>query len=129
MLTISAGFLSWAFDSDGGASRRRTWSAWSPLRPWATPNSTRVPGLSVATPSGRADDRTYTSPPSSLERQPKPFSTSYPFTLPLGTGPPPPCRRPYAGRLVVPVKPTGVAAPTAHRFVCGRPAGTLVPGG
>ena len=44
--------------TDAGASRTRTWSAWSPRRPWAMPNSTRVPALRVVTPSGRASERT-----------------------------------------------------------------------
>src|SRR5262245_63933831 len=63
----------------------RTWSAWSPRRPWAIPNSTRVPGLRVVVPSGNASLRTYTSGPSSCDRKPKPFSASNHFTLPVGT--------------------------------------------
>src|SRR5688572_6189112 len=86
MLTMSAGFFRSAFDTDCVGSRTRTCSAWSPLRPWTTPNSTRVPAFRVATPAGRAAARTYTSPPSSLDRKPNPFSASYHLTLPVGTG-------------------------------------------
>ena len=40
-----AGPADWLRETDAGASRSRTWSAWSPRRPWAMPNSTRVPAL------------------------------------------------------------------------------------
>jgi CspA family cold shock protein len=70
----------------GGASSRRTWSAWAPLRPSAMPNSTRWPFAMVSVPAGRAEECTNTSaPPSSRERKPKPFSASYHLTLPVGT--------------------------------------------
>src|SRR3954454_3512859 len=89
MPTISSGFLRWAWRwaaaTDGGASSTRTWCAWSPLRPERMPNSTRVPALSVAVPSGRAEDLTYTSSPSSRDRKPKPLSASYHLTFPVGT--------------------------------------------
>src|SRR5437762_3584541 len=49
------------------------------------PKSTRWPGLSSPTPSGRAALCTKTSPPSSRVRKPKPFSVSYHFTRPVGT--------------------------------------------
>ena len=39
-----------------------------------------------STPAGNAEERTYTSSPSSCERNPKPFSASYHFTRPVGTG-------------------------------------------
>src|SRR5919206_3273508 len=100
MLTISAGFLRSALDTEAGASSTRTCRACSPLRPWATPNSTRAPGFNEAVPSGRALERTKTSPPSSLERKPKPFSTSYHFTLPVGTGAPLRLPGPLGGPLV-----------------------------
>ncbi len=62
MDTISSGRLRWAWRwlrvIDTGASRMRTWRAWSPRRPWAMPNSTRVPGLSTVVPSGSASLRT-----------------------------------------------------------------------
>ena len=61
-MTISSGFRrrawDWLRETEAGASRTRTWSAWSPRRPWAMPNSTRVPALIVVTPSGSASERT-----------------------------------------------------------------------
>src|SRR5690606_998265 len=45
----------------------------------------RCPVLSVSTPRGNADFRTYTSSPPSWETKPKPFSASYHLTLPVGT--------------------------------------------
>ncbi len=44
----------WLRWTETGSSMIRTWSAWSPRRPWAIPNSTRVPALTVVMPSGRA---------------------------------------------------------------------------
>ena len=44
----------WLRWTETGSSMIRTWSAWSPRRPWAIPNSTRVPGLTVVMPSGSA---------------------------------------------------------------------------
>src|SRR3954470_13739146 len=89
MLTMSAGFLRCAFETalatDTTGSSSRTCSAWSPLRPWTRPNSTRAPGLSVEVPAGSASARTETAPSSSLCRKPNPFSASYHFTLPVGT--------------------------------------------
>src|SRR5207302_5032093 len=70
--------------SDGNGSSTRTDRACSPRRPSATPNSTRWPGLSVV-PDGSADAWTYTSPPSSRDKKPKPLSVSNHLTLPLGT--------------------------------------------
>ncbi len=62
MLTMSAGFLrcdlETAFATDGTGSRSRTCMAWSPLRPWTSPNSTRVPGFSAGVPAGSASART-----------------------------------------------------------------------
>jgi hypothetical protein len=62
MFTMSAGFLRFALETDLATettgSSSRTWSAWSPLRPWTRPNSTRAPGLSVTVPAGRASERT-----------------------------------------------------------------------
>ena len=61
MGAISSGFLRFAWDwlraTEAGASRMRTWRAWSPRRPWAMPNSTRVPALRVVTPWGSASER------------------------------------------------------------------------
>src|SRR5271170_3471379 len=76
----------------GGGSRIRTWSAWAPLRPSATPNSTRCPCRSAVVPEGSADECTKTSPPSSRARKPYPLSESYHLTLPVGT------RRPHDER-------------------------------
>src|SRR5262249_47570561 len=76
----------------GGGSRSRTWSAWAPRRPSATPNSTRCPCRSVVVPAGSADECTKTSPPSSRARKPYPLSESYHLTLPVGT------RRPHVKR-------------------------------
>ena len=60
--TISSGFLRFPAEmlrlTEAGASSTFTWSAWSPRRPCAMPNSTRVPDLRVVTPSGRASERT-----------------------------------------------------------------------
>ena len=57
MLTMSAGFLRCDLDTDlatdATGSSSRTCRAWSPLRPWTSPNSTRVPGLSGCVPAGQ----------------------------------------------------------------------------
>ncbi len=58
MLTMSAGFLRSAFDTDWVGSSSRTCRAWSPRRPCTIPNSTRVPAFSVGTPAGSASLRT-----------------------------------------------------------------------
>ena len=71
--------------TDGAGSSSVTDSACVPRRPSATLNSTRVPPLSVSTPSGRALACRNTSLPSSSEMKPKPFSASYHLTLPVGT--------------------------------------------
>src|SRR5690625_2257434 len=84
-VAISSGFFRAADDTDGSGSRIRIDSACSPRRPAATPNSTRWPGFREETSSGSAEEWTKTSSPSSRERKPKPFSTSYHFTLPVGT--------------------------------------------
>src|SRR5271163_1536924 len=70
----------------GGGSTSVTLNGGGPRRPAATPNSTRCPALSPSTPSGNADERTYTSSPSSCDRKPNPLSASYHLTLPVGTG-------------------------------------------
>src|SRR3954451_12843626 len=120
MLTMSAGFLRFAFDTafatDFTGSSTRTWRAWSPLRPCTSPNSTRVPGFSVATPAGRAAGRTETSPPSSFDRKPKPRSASYHFTLPVGTGGPFFQQHVPEDRRSVDGKPTGRRSPIPLRF-------------
>src|SRR5450631_3535014 len=72
-------------DIDGVGSRTRNDSACAPRLPSTTPNSTRVPPLSVATPSGNASACRNTSAPWSSLRKPKPFSASYHLTLPIGT--------------------------------------------
>src|SRR5665811_2246047 len=72
-------------DIDGMGSRTRTDSACAPRLPWTTPNSTRVPPLSVVTPSGNASACRNTYAPSSSLRKPKPFLASYHLTLPVGT--------------------------------------------
>src|SRR5271156_5023345 len=69
----------------GGGSSSLRLNACGPRLPEATPNSTRCPALSPSTPAGNADERTYTSSPSSCDRKPNPFSESYHFTLPVGT--------------------------------------------
>src|SRR5690606_24674141 len=98
MVTISSGFFRCAATTDGSGSRTWTDSACSPRLPAATPNSTRWPALSDATPAGSADEWTKTSPPSSLDKKPKPFSASYHLTLPVGTGDLVRCRyRQYVG--------------------------------
>src|ERR1035438_9089028 len=92
MITIiSSGFLPACLTAatDGGGSRTRSCSAWAPLRPSATPNSTRCPCRSAVVPEGSADECTNTSPPSSRARKPYPLSESYHLTLPVGT------RRPH----------------------------------
>src|SRR5215218_3869125 len=71
--------------TEGIGSRTVTVSACSPRLPSTMPNSTRLPGFSAGTPAGSADWWTKTSPPSSRDRKPKPFSASYHFTLPVGT--------------------------------------------
>jgi hypothetical protein len=80
-----------------GDRRRRvritTESAWSPRCPATTPNSTRWPGLRESTPAGRTEEWTKTSPPSSRERKPKPFSLLNHLTLPVGTSVPRPRTR------------------------------------
>src|SRR5262249_46467882 len=81
---ISSGFLRLVLVTVGGGSSMRTWSAWTPRRPSATPNSTRCPARSTE-PAGRADECTNTSPPSSRVRKPNPLSASYHLTLPVGT--------------------------------------------
>src|SRR5579862_2146909 len=88
---ISSGFLRVCLTAAtvGGGSRIRTWSAWAPRRPSATPNSTRCPCFSTVVPEGSADECTKTSPPSSRARKPYPLSESYHLTLPVGT------RRPH----------------------------------
>src|SRR5215471_5086612 len=87
---ISSGFLRLVLVTVGGGSSMRTWSAWTPRRPSATPNSTRCPARSTE-PAGRAEEWTNTSPPSSRVRKPNPLSASYHLTLPVGTD------RPHAG--------------------------------
>src|SRR6266550_3731855 len=81
---ISSGFLWLVLATVGGGSSMRTWSAWTPRRPSATPNSTRCPARSTE-PAGRAEECTNTSPPSSRVRKPNPLSASYHLTLPVGT--------------------------------------------
>src|SRR6478672_7402452 len=85
MEASSSGFLRVAAATEGVGSRTVTESAWSPRCPATTPNSTRWPGLSVSTPAGRTEEWTKTSPPSSRERKPKPFSLLNHLTLPVGT--------------------------------------------
>src|SRR3954452_14132470 len=85
MEASSSGFLRVAAATEGVGSRTVTERAWSPRCPATTPNSTRWPGLSAATPSGSTDECTKTSPPSSRERKPKPFSLLNHLTLPVGT--------------------------------------------
>lgn len=46
----SSGLILELATSDGGASIMLTESAWGPRRPSATPNSSRVPGLTLVTP-------------------------------------------------------------------------------
>src|ERR1700730_15173997 len=91
---ISSGFLRacLATATVGGGSRIRTWRACAPLRPSATPNSTRCPCRSAVVPEGSADECTKTSPPSSRARKQYPLSESYHLTLPVGT------RRPHVLR-------------------------------
>ena len=81
----SSGLRRCAAATDGAGSRSVTESAWSPRWPATTPNSTRWPGLSASTPAGSTDECTKTSPPSSRERKPKPFSLLNHLTLPVGT--------------------------------------------
>ncbi len=61
IVDISSGLLrrawDWLRETEAGASSTRTCRAWSPRRPWAIPNSTRVPGL-MAAPSGSASECT-----------------------------------------------------------------------
>ena len=85
MTTISSGFFLATLATVGGGSSSRTWSACTPRRPSATPNSTRCPGRSAVLPAGRAVECTKTSPPSSRVRKPNPLSASYHLTLPVGT--------------------------------------------
>src|ERR1700761_9121509 len=70
----------------GGGSISLRLRACGPRRPEAIPNSTFWPALSPSTPAGSADERTYTSSPSSCDRKPNPLSASYHLTLPVGTG-------------------------------------------
>src|ERR1035438_1042457 len=88
---ISSGFLAACLTAATlrGRSRPRSCSPWAPLRPSATPNSTRCPCRSAVVPEGSADECTKTSPPSSRARKPYPLSESYHLTLPVGT------RRPH----------------------------------
>src|SRR5215467_11582285 len=69
----------------GGGSSVLTWSACAPLRPSATPNSTRCPARSTVSAVASAVECTKTSPPSSRVRKPNPLSASYHLTLPVGT--------------------------------------------
>src|SRR5580693_7418519 len=85
MTTISSGLFRMTLATVGGGSSSRTWRAWTPRRPSATPNSTRWPGLSAVVPAGSAVECTKTSPPSSRVRKPNPLSASYHLTLPVGT--------------------------------------------
>src|ERR1700678_3365721 len=88
MTIISSGALRGFFSGTvtvGGGSSRRTCSACTPLRPSATPNSTRCPCLRAVVPAGSAVECTKTSPPSSRARKPYPLSESYHLTLPVGT--------------------------------------------
>src|SRR5262249_23774095 len=80
--------------TDGGESSNLTCNAWLPLRLSTTPNSTRWPVFSSPTPDGSAALCTKTSPPSSLVRNPKPFSWSYHFPRTVGTLAPAPQSRP-----------------------------------
>ncbi len=85
MGSSSSGLRRCAAATEGAGSSTVTDSAWSPRWPATTPNSTRWPGLSASTPSGSTDECTKTSPPSSRERKPKPFSLLNHLTLPVGT--------------------------------------------
>src|ERR1700751_5600753 len=82
----SAGASRRVLERVGGGSISLRLNACGPRRPEATPNSTRCPALSPSTPAGNADERTYTSSPSSCDRKPNPLSASYHLTLPVGTG-------------------------------------------
>src|SRR6185312_4794627 len=82
---VSSAGLRLARTTDGAASTMRAESAWAPLRPWAMPNSMRVPARTSVVPSGSAEACRYTSWPSSATRNPKPFEASNHFTLPKGT--------------------------------------------
>src|ERR1700683_4005304 len=88
MTTISSGALRGCFGAGarvGGGSSSLTCSACVPLRPSATPNSTRCPCFRLVVPAGSAVECTKTSPPSSRARKPYPLSESYHLTLPVGT--------------------------------------------
>src|ERR1700733_490081 len=82
---ISSGLFRVVLVMVGGGSSTLTCSACVPRRPSATPNSTRWPGFSGLAAGSRAVEWTNTSPPSSRVRKPKPLSTSYHLTLPVGT--------------------------------------------
>ena len=80
----SSGLILELATNDGGASIMLTESAWGPRRPSATPNSSRVPGLTLVTPAGSEVAGRKTSSPSSDAMKPKPFSRLNHLTRPVG---------------------------------------------
>ena len=86
--TIAWGLRLRAAETERVGDKIFTVRACGPLRPSATPYSTRVPGLGAAAPSGSAEAWRNTSTPSSPPMKPKPRSASKNFTFPVGTATP-----------------------------------------